>query len=91
MTHRFKKGSLKKTLGEALNILSRNKNHSISVQVHDWLHSTLDIILDVRFPNSFGALKAAHADQLNTEWNGIPDITDVLSAFISEQVVIVNH
>ena len=86
MTHRFKKGSLKKTLGEALNILSRNKNHSISVQVHDWLHNTL-AILEVRFPNSFGALQSAHADdQLNTEWNGMQDITDVLSAFISEHL-----
>ena len=36
MTHRFKKGSPKKTLGEALAILSRNKNHSVSVQVQDW-------------------------------------------------------
>ena len=82
MTHRFKKGSLKKALGDALNILIRNKNRSISVQVHDWLLSTLEY---VRFPQQFGILKAAHADeQLNTTWNSMADITDVLSAFISE-------
>ena len=86
MTHRFKKGSLKKTLGEALNILSRNKNHSISVQIQDWLYNTLNI-LEVRFPNQFGKLQSDHADDaLNSEWNGMPDITDVLSTFISEDL-----
>ena len=52
MTHRFKKGSPKKSLGEALAILSKNKNHQVSVQIQDWLHNTLTI-LEVRFPNQY--------------------------------------
>ena len=86
ITHRFKKGSPKKALGEALAILSRNKNHSVSVQIHDWLYNTLNI-LEARFPNQFGKLKQDYADDaLNSEWNGMPDITEVLSTFISEEL-----
>ena len=86
MTHRFKKGSPKKTLGEALAIPSRNKHHQVSVQIQDWLHNTLTI-LEVRFPNQYGKLKQEYADDsLNTQWNGMPDITEVLSTFISEEL-----
>ena len=86
MTHRFKKGSPKKSLGEALAILSKNKNHQVAVKIQDWLHNTLTI-LEVRFPNQYGKLKQAHADDsLNSQWNGMLDITEVLSTFISEDL-----
>ena len=86
MCHRFKKGSPKTTLDEALAILCKNKNHQVAVKVQDWLHNTL-MILEVRFPTYYGKLKETHADDsLNSQWNAMPDITDVLSKFISEEL-----
>ena len=86
MIHRFKKGSPKVALDEALAILCRNKNHQVAVKVQDWLYNTL-MILELRFPNHFGKIKEEHADDsTNSQWNSMPDITDVLSKFISEEL-----